>query len=59
MSYPFRYIIASTTDGEVFGTNDVEVAHNHARSEDNFVTDCKEGVWIDCDLDTAPLKEAP
>lgn len=53
----FRFIITDTLDGCLKGTNDEEAAQNLARSEDFFVYDSQEGVWIDSALEMQELKE--
>lgn len=42
----YRYIICSTLDGMVRGTNDTDAAESYAESEDFFVVDAQEGKWM-------------
>lgn len=42
----FRYYITDTTNGEVKGTNEESIAKDFASSEDYFVVDVQENLWL-------------
>lgn len=44
MSY--RYYITTVDDGTVYGTNDEEVANSYSFSEEAWVIDTKNNVWL-------------
>ena len=48
----WRYIIVDTLNGVVTGTNDEELARSFSGSEDYYVVDTKEGLWLDVDGST-------
>lgn len=53
----FRYLIASNHMGDVRGTNDDELANNHALDEDQYVIDVVQFYWIQADGDTQEIEE--
>jgi hypothetical protein len=54
----FRYIITSVIDGDMKGIDDEDSAFQYAQSEDFFVYDSKDAVWIDSELARQELREA-
>ena len=53
----FRFIIIDVISGDIKGTNVKERAVDCARSEDFFVYDTEEGVWILSDGDIVEIEE--
>ena len=45
----FRYYITNLVEGDITGTNNLDVAKNCAESEDYFVVDTEDGKWLQPD----------
>ena len=54
----FRFYITDVNDGSIRGTNDEDIAHNYAESEDNFVVDTETGTWWQPDDSQEEVHEA-
>lgn len=52
----WRYFIVDTLNGVITGTNNEETARDFAGSEDYYVVDAKEGLWLDVDGSSHILK---
>ena len=52
----FRYYVTDTVEGLVIGTDERGIALEFAASDDYFVVDAKEGIWLTNDGDV-PVPE--
>lgn len=53
----FNYYIVSV-DGDIKGTNDIDIANEFAMCEDYYVIVPKENAWIQMDLEHITIQEA-
>lgn len=53
----FRYYITDIFNGKIIGTDDKTVAADFTATEDAFVVDTEEGVWMRTDECTADVEE--
>ncbi len=54
----FRYLIADSANGEVYGTNDEALARQYALSEENYVCDAETSRLFTDDVSHQDIREA-
>jgi len=53
----FRYYITDMFQGEIFGTNHLEVVEKYIVNEEYFVVDTETNEWITLDGSRLPISE--
>jgi hypothetical protein len=54
----FRFYITNINDGTVAGTNDESLANDYAQSQDYFVIDTTNNLWLQPDGQTVEIQSA-